>query len=108
MLRHRIWSANQVQVSVISLVKAAETYDAFDNHQLIGETEQSLEDQEKAKVMKSEILSHWHQNLTINLVYDHTPWVPGQVPPPLDEFVEFTPSLQQERRSLRSPTLPLP
>jgi len=62
---------------------------------LTGETEQSLEDQEKAKVMKSEILSHWHQNLTINLVYDHTPWVPGQVPPPLDEFVEFTPSLQQ-------------
>ena len=29
------------------------------------------------------------------LVYDYTPWVPGQIPPPLDEFVEFTPSLQQ-------------
>jgi hypothetical protein len=28
------------------------------------------------------------------LVYDYTPWVPGQVPPPMDEFVEFTPSLQ--------------
>jgi hypothetical protein len=27
-------------------------------------------------------------------VYDYTPWVPGQVPPPMDEFVEFTPSLQ--------------
>ena len=26
------------------------------------------------------------------MVNDYTPWVPGQVPPPLDEFVEFTPS----------------
>lgn len=43
----------------------------------------------------TEVLSHWHPNLTLNVVYDHTPWVPGQVPPPLDEFVEFTPSLQQ-------------
>ena len=32
--------------------------------------------------------------LQVNVVYDYTPWVPGQVPPPLDEFVEFTPSLQ--------------
>jgi len=62
---------------------------------LTGQTEQSEEDQEKAKLMKSEILSHWHPNLTINIVADQTPWVPGQVPPPLDEFVEFTPSLQQ-------------
>ena len=46
------------------------------------------------KTMKYEIISHWHPNLTLNVVYDYTPWVPGQVPPPLDEFVEFTPSLQ--------------
>ena len=62
---------------------------------LTGETEQSLEDQEKAEQGLTEVLSHWHPNLTLNVVYDHTPWVPGQVPPPLDEFVEFTPSLQQ-------------
>merc|ERR1719369_2520778 len=62
---------------------------------LTGTTEQSLEDQEKAKTLKWEIVSHWHSNLTLNLVYDYTPWVPGQIPPPLDEFVEFTPSLQQ-------------
>jgi hypothetical protein len=62
---------------------------------LTGTTEQSLVDQEKAKTIKSEIVSHWHNNLTINLVFDHTPWVAGQVPPPLDDFVEFTPSLQQ-------------
>merc|ERR1719290_962449 len=45
--------------------------------------------------MKYEIISHWHPNLTLNIVADHTPWVPGQVPPPLDEFVEFTVNLQQ-------------
>ena len=44
--------------------------------------------------MKQEIISHWHPNITVNIVCDHTPWVPGQVPPPLDEFVEFTPSMQ--------------
>ena len=44
--------------------------------------------------VKHEIFSHWHPNITINLVNDYTPWIPGQVPPPLDEFVEFTPSFQ--------------
>merc|ERR1719228_485314 len=62
---------------------------------ITGVTEQSLEDQEKAEAGLTEIISHWHPNLTLNVVYDHTPWIPGQVPPPLDEFVEFTPSLQQ-------------
>jgi len=62
---------------------------------LTGETQQSVEDQLKAQTIQSEIVSHWHPNLTINLVYDYTPWVPGQIPPPLDEFVEFTPSLAQ-------------
>jgi len=62
---------------------------------ITGVTEQSLEDQEKAEAGLTEIISHWHTNLTLNVVYDHTPWIPGQVPPPLDEFVEFTPSLQQ-------------
>jgi len=62
---------------------------------LTGATEQSEEDQVKALAGLTEIISHWHPNLTMNVVYDHTPWIPGQVPPPLDEFVEFTPSLQQ-------------
>lgn len=56
---------------------------------LTGETEQSLEDQEKAKVMLEEIVSHWHPNLTINLVTDQTNWVQGTVPAPLDEFITF-------------------
>lgn len=34
--------------------------------------------------MNQEYISHWHPNLTINLVTDHTNWVYGQVSPPLD------------------------
>uniref|UniRef100_A0A6I8MY17 CLPTM1 regulator of GABA type A receptor forward trafficking n=1 Tax=Ornithorhynchus anatinus TaxID=9258 RepID=A0A6I8MY17_ORNAN len=36
-----------------------------------------------------EVISHWHPNLTINIVDDHTPWVKGSVPPPLDQYVKF-------------------
>ncbi len=62
---------------------------------LTGETGASEAEQNKIKEgVKQEIISHWHPNITINIVADHTPWTPGQVPPPLDEFVEFTPSLQ--------------
>ena len=32
-----------------------------------------------------EILSHWHPNLTINIIDDHTSWVKGHIPAPLDE-----------------------
>lgn len=32
-----------------------------------------------------EIISHWHPNLTINMIDDHTAWVKGSVPPPLDQ-----------------------
>jgi hypothetical protein len=44
---------------------------------LTGRTEQSEEDQKKAEIMKHEILSHWHPNLTINLIDDHSPWQKG-------------------------------
>lgn len=30
-------------------------------------------------------VSHWHPNLTINLVDDHTAWVRGNIPSPLNE-----------------------
>ena len=46
---------------------------------LTGNTEQSEEDQAKAALGLTEIISHWHPNITINVVYDYTPWVPGQV-----------------------------
>uniref|UniRef100_A0A1I8FTN5 Cleft lip and palate associated transmembrane protein 1 n=1 Tax=Macrostomum lignano TaxID=282301 RepID=A0A1I8FTN5_9PLAT len=35
--------------------------------------------------------THWHPNLTISLIDDHTPWTPGSLPPPLDEYVQFHP-----------------
>lgn len=44
---------------------------------LTGETDKTPDQIEKAKVMSNEILSHWHPNLTINLVVDQTNWVKG-------------------------------
>lgn len=57
---------------------------------LTGETEKSEEVQRKAKIMSSEIISHWHPNLTINLVTDQTNWVKGAVPQPLDDYIKFS------------------
>lgn len=61
---------------------------------LTGATEKSEEEIRKSESMKDEILSHWHPNITINLVTDQTNWVKGTVPPPLDEYVQFLPSGQ--------------
>merc|ERR1712018_660591 len=43
------------------------------------------------KTADVEILSHWHPNVTINLIDDHTPWTKGMVPSPLDECINFVP-----------------
>lgn len=42
--------------------------------------------------MDQEYVSHWHPNLTVNLVVDQTNWMYGQVPQPLDEckFISTT------------------
>ncbi|XP_063621101.1 putative lipid scramblase CLPTM1 [Cydia splendana] len=58
---------------------------------LTGQTEKSEEEQKKAETLKEEIVSHWHPNLTVNLVTDQTNWMQGSVPPPLDEFIYFVP-----------------
>ncbi|XP_011677134.1 cleft lip and palate transmembrane protein 1 homolog [Strongylocentrotus purpuratus] len=60
---------------------------------LTGETEA---DPEMIKRAESEgpveVLSHWHPNLTISLVHDHSPWKQGSVPSPLDKMIKFHPS----------------
>lgn len=65
-----------------------------DTHNLItGKTDKSIEEQEKIKnKVKEEIVSHWHPNLTINMIYDHTAWTQGAVPAPLNEFIHFEPA----------------
>lgn len=65
-----------------------------DTHNLItGRTDKSIEEQEKIKnKVKEEIVSHWHPNLTINMIYDHTAWTPGAVPAPIDEYIDFEPT----------------
>ncbi len=60
---------------------------------MTGETKATKEEQSKAEAnIKQEILSHWHPNLTINIIDDHTPWVKGSVPAPLDEYIDFEPT----------------
>uniref|UniRef100_A0A915IKK7 Uncharacterized protein n=1 Tax=Romanomermis culicivorax TaxID=13658 RepID=A0A915IKK7_ROMCU len=56
---------------------------------LTGKSEQNEEDFKKAEIMSAEILSHWHPNLTLNVITDQTNWIPGSVPPPLDEYIDF-------------------
>ncbi|XP_026501018.1 putative lipid scramblase CLPTM1 [Vanessa tameamea] len=62
---------------------------------LTGQTEKSEEEIIKAETLKEEIVSHWHPNLTINIVTDQTSWMQGSVPPPLDEFIYFLPDGKQ-------------
>lgn len=59
---------------------------------LTGTTEKSVEQIAKAEIMKAEIVSHWHPNMTINVVVDQTNWVRGTIPAPLDEYVTFLPT----------------
>lgn len=65
-----------------------------DTHNLItGKTDKTEDEQLKIKnKIKEEVVSHWHPNLTINMIYDHTAWTPGAVPPPLDEYIDFEPT----------------
>lgn len=44
---------------------------------LTGQTEKSEEEQKKSEIMSAEIVSHWHPNLTINVVTDQTNWMKG-------------------------------
>lgn len=45
---------------------------------------------EKAEVEDGKIVSHWHPNITLNLITDQTAWTWGSVPAPLNEYIEFT------------------
>ncbi|XP_063426507.1 putative lipid scramblase CLPTM1 [Mytilus trossulus] len=58
---------------------------------LTGETDVHPDLIKKENMSSFEILSHWHPNLTINMMDDHTPWARGSLPAPLDEYVEFVP-----------------
>uniref|UniRef100_A0A5K3EZ59 Cleft lip and palate transmembrane protein 1 n=1 Tax=Mesocestoides corti TaxID=53468 RepID=A0A5K3EZ59_MESCO len=34
-------------------------------------------------------ITHWHPNLTVNLIDDHTPWVRGSVPSPISDYIKW-------------------
>ncbi|KAK6640179.1 hypothetical protein RUM44_011865 [Polyplax serrata] len=58
---------------------------------LTGETALTAEQLRIAEKQKGEIVSHWHPNLTVNLVTDHSKWQKGIIPSPLDEYIVFLP-----------------
>ncbi|XP_065833660.1 putative lipid scramblase CLPTM1 [Oscarella lobularis] len=49
----------------------------------------SVQSSNKDEWEEAETISYWHPNITVNLLDDHTPWSPGSVPPPIDQFVKF-------------------
>ncbi|XP_025410544.1 cleft lip and palate transmembrane protein 1 homolog [Sipha flava] len=59
---------------------------------LTGETSATPEQIEKAEKIETEIVSHWHPNLTICLVTDQTNWTKGSLPQPFSEYLEFLPN----------------
>ncbi|XP_064546578.1 putative lipid scramblase CLPTM1 [Drosophila montana] len=59
------------------------------NYNLLASEKEKLEHELKHANLKDQIVSHWHPNLTVNLVVDQTNWAQGSVPSPLDEYVKF-------------------
>ncbi len=70
---------------------------AMESARKIASCRHFLSFQKENETATVEVLSTWHPNLTINLIDDHTPWVKGSVPQPLDDctiysvlFINFT------------------
>lgn len=63
-------------------------------HNLLAGEKEKFEKELDNALVEDRIVSHWHPNLTINLVTDQTNWVKGSVPPPLDEYIKFLPGGQ--------------
>ena len=79
----RYFSHSRSQLNKFKKIKKVRTKNLLsgEKEQFERELDDALED--------DRIVSHWHPNLTINMVMDQTNWVRGTVPPPLDEYVKF-------------------
>lgn len=64
---------------------------------LTGETTATPEEIMKAETLKTEVVSHWHPNMTINLVTDQSTFMQGTVMPPFNDYIEFTPGGEHYR-----------
>nr|ACD37578.1 cleft lip and palate associated transmembrane protein [Philodina roseola] len=56
---------------------------------ITGVTEQNEDDQKKANENLVEVLSHWHPNLTVNILDDQSAWVQGTIPSPMNKLIDF-------------------
>lgn len=64
---------------------------------LTGETTATQEEIRKAETLKTEVVSHWHPNMTINFVTDQSTFMQGTVMPPFNDYIEFTPGGEHYR-----------
>lgn len=64
---------------------------------LTGETTLTPEEIMKAETLQTEVVSHWHPNITINLVTDQSTFMQGTVMPPFNDYIEFTPGGEHYR-----------
>ncbi|KAI6214636.1 hypothetical protein M3Y94_00291900 [Aphelenchoides besseyi] len=87
--RHANYAGKEVVYGSFRLNKYKKKHYKLTSNLITGKTEKSEEEQQKATIMKYEILNYWHPNLTVNLVHDHTAWTKGQIPSPLDQYVKF-------------------
>ncbi|KAI6200944.1 hypothetical protein M3Y96_00788600 [Aphelenchoides besseyi] len=87
--RHANYAGKEVVYGSFRLNKYKKKHYKLTSNLITGKTEKSEEEQQKATIMKYEILNYWHPNITVNLVYDHTAWTKGQIPSPLDQYVKF-------------------
>ncbi|KAJ8368992.1 hypothetical protein SKAU_G00090200 [Synaphobranchus kaupii] len=70
---------------------------------LTGETEVDPEIIKRKAMVLCEVISHWHPNLTINMVDDHTAWVKGSVPPTSGSTSEYGWCFEGERQLAAAP-----
>lgn len=59
------------------------------NYNLLASEREKLEMELANAQIKDTIVSHWHPNITVNIVVDQTNWIEGTVPPKLDEYIRF-------------------
>ena len=76
------YAKSEVSYTKIQLNKFKQLKTPKTKNLLTGETE-------KVEA-EGKVVSHWHPNITINLVTDFTAWSFGSVPSPLDEYIKFT------------------
>ncbi|GJQ84537.1 hypothetical protein Trydic_g20033 [Trypoxylus dichotomus] len=80
--RHKNYAKQEICYVKKALNKYKKLKASVTKNLLTGETE-------KEDVEDGKIISHWHPNVTLNLITDETMWTWGAIPQPLDQYILF-------------------